>query len=370
MSVYASITDVGEKIKNDFRSSGDKKGLSLLYAFNATGKTRLSVELDQLNENEDGQIKVLSYNALLEDLFTWNNEDFELNFDPNSWVSRLAAEQGIENNIANNFKSLLHSNIEPVFDFSKGRVTFNISSGDDSSVNCIKISRGEESVFVWSIFYSFLETAIDALNTDEESRATTAFNHLEYVVIDDPVSSIDDSRIIAIAVGLFEIIRTSKNPSLSFFITTHHALFYNVLYNSFGRLKKTEIKSLFYILSKNRDNTLELREQGSDTPFAYHLLVKDQIWDVIESGDIEKYHYNLFRGLLEKTASFLGYRNWSDCVTGTSKEEFIRTVNLYSHSKLSELESGLMSDSDKQIFVETFRKFVEDFHFQNSNHVG
>ena len=107
----------------------------------------------------------------------------------------------------------------------------------------IKVSKSEESILIWSIFYSILETAIEALNTEEvENRITDEFNYLEYIVIDDPVSSIDDSRIIEIAVNLFRIINSSKNKQLNFLITTHHALFYNVLFNSLRRISKSEAK--------------------------------------------------------------------------------------------------------------------------------
>lgn len=147
-----------------------------------------------------------------------------------------------------------------------------------------------------------------------ENRITDEFNYLEYIVIDDPVSSIDDSRIIEIAVNLFRIINSSKNKQLNFLITTHHALFYNVLFNSLRRISKSEAKRFFYILSRNIDNTLNLVGQDDDTPFAYHLLVKGKIQEAIASNGIEKYHFNLLRSLLEKTANFLGKNDFSDCI--------------------------------------------------------
>ena len=36
--------------------------------------------------------------------------------------------------------------------------------------------------------------------------------------------------------------------------------------------------------------------------------------------------------LIAITSNFLGYRNWADCVIGENKQEFLRIVNLYSHS--------------------------------------
>jgi len=363
MAEYNLITDVTARIKADLCVNTDKKSITLLYAFNSTGKTRLSVAFDTLNDNEEGEIKVLSYNAFLEDLFAWDNESYILRFSTNSWVVELVKEQGLEKDIADYFKSITNSKIEPSFNFEAGKIIFNIVSGDDSSESNIKISKSEESMLIWSIFHSVLETAIDALNTEEEeNRTTDKFNNLEYIVIDDPVSSIDDARIIAMAVKLFETMQSSKNKKINFLITTHHALFYNVLFNSIKNLKKKDAKRFFYILSK-KENILELVEQGNDSPFAYHLLVKGKIKDAIDSDNIEKYHFNLFRGLLEKTANFLGYKNFEYCITEERRDGFKKVLHLHSHGKLSELESSIVSNEDKELFKETFNEFIENFKY-------
>lgn len=364
MTNFNSTTEVAGKIKNDLLAQNDKKSIALLYAFNAVGKTRLSVEFDELNDNDDGVIKALSYNAFLEDLFVWNNDAYILKFDSNHWAIKLITAQGLEISIIDNFKLITNSKIEPQFDFDAGEVTFDIARGDESSVGNIKISKSEESLLVWSIFYSILEIAVEALNTKEEDRSTEIFNHLEYIVVDDPVSSIDDERIISLAVKLFGVVKSSTNKEINFLITTHHALFFNVLFNSFRRVAKSDAKKYFYIFSKS-DNTLILEEQRSDSPFAYHILIKNKIKEAIENDNLEKYHFNLFRTLLEKTASFLGYGSWSDCILNEeSKEEITRIVNLYSHSKLSELESGNLSSADKELLTRAFNAFVEDFKYQ------
>ena len=66
MEEYNSIEAVAEKIKDSLNSNNQKKNISILYAFNATGKTRLSTTLtDKINND-----KILYYNAFVEDLFT------------------------------------------------------------------------------------------------------------------------------------------------------------------------------------------------------------------------------------------------------------------------------------------------------------
>lgn len=393
MDEFGSIIEVAEQIKNDLLAQNDRKSIALLYAFNSTGKTRLSVEFDAINNDEENDeknfIKVLSYNAFLEDLFIWDNDNFVLKFSPDDWRIKFIQDQGLENKIVENFKLFTNSKIEPSFTIETygsevgefvlgksklggakaGEVSFSIAVGNDKVIDDIKISKSEESLLVWSIFYSILEAAIEELNTKEEDRSTNIFNHLEYVVIDDPVSSIDDERIISLAVKLFDVVKSHKNEGINFLITTHHALFFNVLFNSFRRLAKrvnTRDRKYyhFYIFSKN-DNVFVLENQNDDSPFAYHILVKDKIKEAIENDSLEKYHFNLFRTLLEKTANFLGYSDWRDCILNEeTKEEVKGLANLYSHNKLSELESDNLSDTNKELFTEAFNSFIEDFKYK------
>jgi len=363
MEEFESIEALAQGIKVKLDSSSKKKILAL-YAFNATGKTRLAnalCEIDSDNETESNGVKVLCYNAILGDMFKWDNENYILTFYSNSWIAKLVLEQGLENSIIDNFKNIVNSNIEPSFNFTKGTITFNIASGDDSSETNIKISRGEESMLIWSIFYTILETAIDALNTDEANRTTPMFNDLKYVIIDDPVSSIDDTKIITMAVKLVDSISSSKNSTVKFLITTHHALFYNVLVNSFKRTDKGNFKS--YSLFKN-NQMLKLSKQD-DSPFSYHLSVKELIQNAIQNNSIERYHFNLFRNLLEKTSNFLGYNDWTDCIVRDDKQAFIRLLNLYSHSRLSDLESRELSNQDKTLLQETFNTFIANFRWNS-----
>lgn len=72
------------------------------------------------------------------------------------------------------------------------------------------------------------------LNVAEPAdRETDEFNQLEYVFIDDPVSSLDENHLIQLAVNLGQLINSSES-SVKFIVSTHNALFYNVLYNEVG----------------------------------------------------------------------------------------------------------------------------------------
>jgi len=353
-NTFETLESVADKIKSDLDS--DPKKIGLLYAFNATGKTRLSSFFD---DNESGEEKALIYSAFFEDLFVWDNREYVFNLDSDSKIINFISEQGLENQITENFQRLtLGSKIFPLCSFAAGEVTFSYSPGDDRGKYNVKISRGEESLFVWSVFYTVLDTVISILNTSAEDRETSEFNNLEYIIIDDPVSSIDDTKIISMAVALINLINSANND-VKFLITTHHPLFYNILFNQFIRKKK----AIPWVLFKD-DTNFELKEQGDDSPFGYHLALKDVIKKSIDSNSLQKYHFNLFRGLLEKTSNFLGYNNWTDCLEGESKEEIKKLVNLYSHGKLSELESRHFPDEHKLLFTKVFNDFIERFKWK------
>ena len=56
----------------------------------------------------------------------------------------------------------------------------------------IKISKGEVSSFVWSIFKTIMDNFETIISLDIDSEFLYSFEDLEYIIIDDPVSSIDD----------------------------------------------------------------------------------------------------------------------------------------------------------------------------------
>ena len=64
-----------------------------------------------------------------------------------------------------------------------------------------------------------------------------------------------------------------------------------------------------YQMKKLEDGTFQLIDQPKDSPFSYHLYLKAEIEKAIESGArLSKYHFNFLRNILEKTSTFLGYK--------------------------------------------------------------
>src|SRR5690349_5296286 len=102
---------------------------------------------------------------------------------------------------------------------------FSFKRGNDEPSEVVKISKGEESCFIWSVFFSLLEQTISVLNVAElADRDTDQFNDLQYVFIDDPVSSLDDNHLIELAVNVAELVKSSQS-NLKFIVTTHSPSF-------------------------------------------------------------------------------------------------------------------------------------------------
>ncbi|EMF79913.1 AAA domain protein [Leptospira weilii serovar Topaz str. LT2116] len=382
-----TLTDIAKQLKD-----ADKK-VQLIYAFNGTGKTRLSREFKQLvapknnrdeaDQAESSRNKILYYNAFTEDLFYWDN-DLEKDTEPklkiqsNSFTDWILKDQGQDRNIITNFQHYTNEKLTPRFneaytvkdkneqevivkEFSE--VTFSLTRGNEERSGNLKISKGEESNFIWSIFYSLLEQVISVLNViDSSEQETDQFDQLEYVFIDDPVSSLDENHLIELAVDLAELIQPSKSD-IRFLITTHNPLFYNVLHNEF---KKDTFKK--YILKKQEDESYELANQSTDSPFSYHLHLKSELENAIETGKLHKYHFNFLRNILEKTSTFVGLERWGDLLPKTEdggpNPYEARIINFSSHSKHSDNEVVEVPDEHRRVLSFLVKKLDEMYRLR------
>lgn len=367
-----------KEFAQDLRNSKNK--VQLIYAFNGTGKTRLSREFKRLIEEDSNQEsdrkKIIYYNAYTEDLFFWdNNRDsdeviYTLKIQENSFIKWVLKDEGKENVVTKYFQQCVNKKLTPNFQEDFTEVTFSLEGGNDESLKNIKISKGEESCFIWSIFYVLIEQVIAELKTAEiDKRSTDKYNDLEYIFIDDPVSSLDEDHLIGLAVDLAALI--NKSQQLKFIVTTHNILFYNVFYN--------ELQSKCGKLLKcNEDGTFELVDKQGDSnrSFSYHLFLKKELEDAIKQKNIQKYHFMFLRNLYEKTASFLGYQRWSVLLPGKSdslsdKENptdennpyLSRIMNLTSHSTLSNEQIAEPSPKEKKMIEFLLNHLNETYHF-------
>lgn len=147
-----------------------------------------------------------------------------LKFNPIPSRTWILKNQGQEENIIKHFQHYTNDKLTPKFSPDYSEVTFSFQKGDESNTENIKISKGEESNFIWCIFYSLFEQVIHTLN-DKEEEGETEFDELEYIFIDDPVTSLDENHLIELAVNIAQLVKLGKKVGLHFIITTHNPLF-------------------------------------------------------------------------------------------------------------------------------------------------
>ena len=330
----------------------------LIYAFNGTGKTRLTNLFYNMNlQDGESSLVCLIYSALFEDAFQWDNIVNELHFMvQDEWLRRLFEDEDLESRIKEIYGRYHFSHFEPFFDVENQLVYFQMATGDDESNDHIKISRAEESLFIWSVYHAVLDLMVDILSDKTENRTTDMFNNVKYIVIDDPVSSIDDTRIVSLAIDLVDTVNKLKELGLKVIILTHHALFFNVVKNIMGD------KATSWSLSSSYEGIC--RKDIKDSPFAYHLFAMTLIKQAIENNTIERYHFNLFRAILEKTANFLGYKHYKLLLTGENKDETYRILNIYSHSRIADMEPQDIPSDHKNLFADIFNDFLKSYNWK------
>lgn len=344
------------------RDELENKKFILLYAYNGTGKTRLSTEFKNLGKDDKDEDKrdTLYFNAFTEDLFTWDNDlegdsqrTLRLNADSKFFAG--LAELEMDNRI----RPLLdrYADFDFRIDTGEWKVSFsrNITTGDGDDVTTvtvdnIKVSRGEENIFIWCFFLAIVQLALDGAE---------AYNWVKYIYIDDPISSLDEHNAIAVATHLAKMLKR-KDSRLKTVISTHHTLFFNVLFNELKRANK-------YFLSRDRAASgYTLRDTG-DTPFFHHVSALAELYEAERSGEIYTHHFNMLRAIMEKTASFHGYRHFSNCIK--QREDDIdgvlhkRIVDLMSHGNYSLYEPREMMDENKEHFRTILHEFIERYPF-------
>lgn len=299
----------------------------------------------------------LYFNAFTEDLFSWDNDlegDSDRKLKLNTASRFFTGLESLE--LDNRIRPLLQryadfffriDTEEWVVNFSRD-VTFTAPDGTTTAetLDNIKVSRGEENIFIWCFFLAIVELAMDGAE---------AYNWVKYVYVDDPISSLDEHNAIAVANHLAKFLNRPDNP-LKTVISSHHTLFFNVLWNEFGRNNK-KVERLF--LAKQANGYL-VRETG-DTPFFHHVALLAELQKAADSGNLYTYHFNMLRAVLEKTASFHGFAGFSACIRQNDDDPegilHTRLINVMSHGNYSLFEPTEMVPENK----EYFRRILNDF---------
>lgn len=348
----------------------------LLFAYNGTGKTRLSMSFKDAGKSDNDDADTLYFNAFTEDLFNWFNDIdndqyrvLQLN-DASSFFGGLQ-ELEMENRIGPLLERytdlqffIQYEDREEWKDADENErkklpkapyVLFFRERDDESNPIPIKPSRGEENIFVWCFFLAIAQIAIDA----EEGGA---YSWVKYLYIDDPISSLDDNNAIAVASHLSQLLM-SGNGKIKVVLSTHHTLFFNVMWNELNSKRKLQP---YFLSADSATNGYTLR-YTNDTPFFHHVALLKQLHEASESGNLYTYHFNILRNILEKTATFHGFKSFSSCIKKEPNDPdgvvHARMVNVLSHGNYSLFEPTEMLPENKQYFKTILSGFMQDYRF-------
>jgi hypothetical protein len=337
------------------------ESIVLIYAFNGVGKTQLSVTYKKTTkEANKGKHTGVYYNAYSEDLFGWDNDEANDGIDVK--LSLLPSS-------LNQFHSFLYEDEDAIWsklapyspkyrfrlnmhdDLEKGikSVTFFIEGKEDVP---IKISRGEERIFVWCFFLALLE--VDGWANEQNA----------HIFIDDPVSSLDEHNIFITADSIFQLIETNYEKK-RIFITTHHIGLLSILDN---RLTKGEKSGRYKNLTTTqilRNVSGDLKLQTLNKNFLYHLHLLE-ILDESRKQNLYTYHFSLLRQLLENVASFIGTGRPGHALTeiGVADiEASMHVINTHSHKNIYYHQTELMSEAEQGFFNEILDKLVVKYSF-------
>jgi wobble nucleotide-excising tRNase len=235
-----------------------------------------------------------------------------------------------------------------------------VENGTNKRAEDIKISRGEENLFIWCFFLAILTLATEA----EKGQP---YDWVKYVYIDDPISSLDEHNTITVASDLASIIKGTKN-GVKFAISTHHGLFFNVMFNELKGKRapddKNDIGRKAYILHRLNDTLSYTLQDTGESPFLHHVAALAELKAASKSGKISQHHFNLLRSILEKTAIFFGSQHISTCFNGLPKKSlYARFLNVRSHAKYSVFEAEPILAADKKMFREILAAFLDRYQF-------
>jgi hypothetical protein len=377
---YDNLSTLARKLRADLAGVD----LILLYAYNRTGKTRLSMAFkDEGKRKNNGISDTLYFNAFTEDLFTWDNDlqgdaVRQLQLNPDSTFFDGLKDLALDETIAAYLRRYAD------FDFDIDYTTWKISFSKEilrqapgaeveperiTETN-IKISRGEQNIFIWCLFMAICERMLDG---------HFSYQSKKYLYIDDPISSLDDNNAIAVACDLALLLRRAASRKdqngapapIKVIFSSHHALFFNVMCNEIGRAREGEPRvthKRYFLHRPNGDGAYTL-QATEDTPYFHHVASLAELQRAVapDTGKLYTFHFNALRSIMEKTASFFGYSDISFCLKALNREDLVlynRALNLLSHGKYAIHEPTEMGEDNKELFRRILNDFITAFQFE------
>ncbi|MAW80705.1 MAG: anticodon nuclease [Parvularcula sp.] len=377
---YQSLGKLVTRLRDDLNDAD----IVLLYAYNRTGKTRLSMEFKdagkrKTKKNPNGTPDTLYFNAFTEDLFVWEN-DLEgdsvrrLQLNEKSAFFNAMTELALDETIAQYLSRYANFDFDFTYkEIEQGKETVSkpdFVSFEKDGVPNIKVSRGEQNIFIWCVFMAICERMLDGHESYQGKK---------YLYIDDPISSLDDNNAISVACDLAKLLRRAAarkdgagTPApIKVIFSSHHALFFNVMCNEIGRRIDGESKvthKRYFLHRPNGDEAYRL-QATEDTPFFHHVATLAELQRAADpkKGKLYTFHFNALRSVMEKTASFFGHSSIVFCLKALNNEEdtalFNRALNLLSHGAYAIHEPTEMGEDNKELFRRILHEFITQFEF-------
>ena len=348
----SSLTEIAQQLK------ANEEPIMLIFAFNSTGKTQLSVEYKNITKKEDGKHTGVYFNAYSEDLFRWDNdewnenENMRLEIIPSSlnpyFSSIIETPDLLEEKLAQYLPKYTYTfDINPDPEIGIDAVRF-----FRDGINNIKIARGEERIFVWCFFLALFDA--DAWTGEQDA----------HFFIDDPVSSLDDYNVYITADSIIQLIyhKIAKSKK-RIIITTHHIGLFSILSDrlmnnsTFSKLTKRNILSI-------HDGELILKNHDKDV-FLYHLYLMQVLKEAITQKSLMGYHFIMLRQLLEIISSFIGtggIKKVLEEIKVGDVERIRNQVNSLSH-KDARLQPADLNPLDAKLLEDIYNKIQVHYNF-------
>lgn len=347
-----NLTEIAQQLKTN------KEPIILIYAFNSTGKTKLSVEYKNITKTKDDKHTGVYYNAYSEDLFKWDNDEWNKNENMrlevipsslNPYFSSILENPAFLEEKLSRYMPTYSYEFDTNTDPEIGIDAIRFSRGEEKN---IKISRGEERVFVWCFFLALFDA--DAWTGKQDA----------HFFIDDPVSSMDEHNVYTTADSIMQLIDSKIAKSEKrLIITTHHIGLFSILSD---RLMNSSNKNITKrnILSIH-NNELTLKNHNKDV-FLYHLYLMQVLYECIAEKKIMGYHFIMLRQMLEIISSFLGTGGINKALLEIGFKENVEMIENQIHSlshKDARPQLAELKPAEESLLINIYNRIQAEYNF-------